>query len=187
MWLAACSSNSTGPAPGVARSTLLVLPMTAAGTAATPLDQVFMFRNKALAQFEVIFSDSVHTVFADLTFPPHSVPFNGDTTLADTSTITVTVSVTPGSFEFTIGPPTLGFNSAGGPTIALRYGAFGDLSVFSQSARYASAADYSQALELWFEKTTDHWVEGRNSSHTGASIVSSGLDAPGHYFLAAPK
>jgi len=183
--LVGCSAGSTtGAEPGVPRSSLLGLPMTAA---VTPLDQVIVFKNNALAQVSMTFNDSAHTVFADLDFPPHSVPFRNDTTLADTSTITVTVSITPGTFEFTIGPSSLGFNTAGGPTIAVHYGAYSDSSVYTQSGRYASASAFSQALELWLERATDHWVEGRNSSHTGSGIVSSGLDAPGHYLLAAPK
>lgn len=185
--VAACTSSSTGPAPGVARSTLLVLPMTAAGTAVTPLDQLITFQNNSLADLKVTFNDGGHTLFADFTFPPHSVPFRNDTTLADTSTISVTVSVNPGTFEFTVGPPSLGFNTAGGPTVSVSYAAYDSLDVFSQSSRYANSSAYSQALALWFEKTADHWIEGRNSGHSGVDTVSSGLDAPGHYFLAAPK
>lgn len=183
MLVAACSSSSSGPAPGVPRASLVVLP----DTGPTPLDQAFLFKNNQLYQGTVVFNDSLNTVFADFTFPPHSVPFRNDTTLADTSLITVVVSVTPGTFEFTLGPSTLGFNAAGGPTVTVHYAAYSDLSVYSQSTRYATATAYSQALELWFEKTTDHWVEGRNSSHTGTSLISSGLETPGHYLLAAPK
>lgn len=110
-----------------------------------------------------------------------------DTLLCDTCTIAVTVSVTPGTYEFTLGPSTLVFNQTGEPIVEMTYGTYGDASVYTASSRYASASAFLQALGIWHERSLDNWVLGRNSAHTGVASVSTALEGPGTYLLAAPK
>jgi hypothetical protein len=183
--IAACGKDTTGPLPGVARADLLAVAMF---DSAPPFSHNFVsFKKNQLTTFQVKHSDSTQTVLATFTFAPFSIVSRNDTVLADTSTIIVTIDFTPGDYEFTVGPAGLGFNVSSEPTVEVSYGRYGDLSVYTQSARYASAQQFSAAAELWRERTTDHWVMGRNSAHTGLTTVASALESPGHYLLAAPK
>jgi len=101
--------------------------------------------------------------------------------------VTVTVSVASRLYGFTVGPPDLGFNLAGTPTVVVSYGRYGDRSVFDSSAKYASPAEFESALALWRELAPDVWNPARNSAHTGSGTIASGLDFPGAYLIAAPK
>lgn len=180
----ACSGGGTGPSQGVSRAALLAI---GRDTAAEPGGTLCTFKNNLLSHCQITHSDSVHTVFADFTFFPHSIVSRNDTLLSDTSTIALTMTVTPGAYEFTIGPAGVVFNETSEPTAAISFGTFGDPSVYTQSTRYASATAFIQALGLWHERTPDHWFLGRNSSLTGPSTVSSAIEGPGTYLLAAPK
>jgi hypothetical protein len=126
-------------------------------------------------------------VFADFTLFPHSIVSRNDTLLADTSTIVLTLTVSPGSYEFTIAPAGLVFNETNEPIAQVSFGTFGDPSVYTQSPKYASAPAFIQALGLWHQRTPDHWFLGRNSALTGPATVSSAIEGPGTYLLAAPK
>jgi hypothetical protein len=181
--LAACG-GTTGPSLGLPRSALLALAM---ADSADPIPTTCIFRNDRLENCNITFSDSVHTLFASLTFAPGSVVSRNDTLLADTSTIVITVSVTPGTFEMDIEPKTLVFNETGEPVAQVSFQRYADPSVYTQSSRYASAAAFEQALQLWRERTPDHWVEGRNSSHAGPTAVTSALEGPGSYLVGALK
>jgi hypothetical protein len=168
----------------VSRASLLALGLTPGGD---PSGTLCTFKVNALAQCVVRHSDSVHTVFATISFAPHSVVSRNDTLLCDTCTVVVTATVTPGAYQFTVGPASLVFNETGEPIAAVSFGTFGDASVYTQSSKYASAAAFLQALGIWHERSTDHWLLGRNSTHTGPSTVSAALEGPGNYLLAAPK
>lgn len=180
----ACGGNSTGPSQGVSRAALLAI---GRDTAAEPSGTLCTFKNNLLSHCEITHTDSVHTVFVEFTFFPHSVVSRNDTLLADTSTITLTLTVTPGAYEFTIAPARLVFNETNEPIADVSFGTYGDPSVYTQSAKYGSATAFIQALGLWHERTPDHWFEGRNSSLTGPSTVSGAIEGPGTYLLAAPK
>lgn len=156
-------------------------------TAAEPGGTLCTFKNNVLSHCQITHSDSVHTVFAQFTFFPHSVVSRNDTLLADTSTVVLTLTVSPGLYEFTIDPPALVFNETNEPTVDVSFGTYGDPSVYTQSPKYASAAAFIQALGLWHERTADHWFLGRNSALTGPATVSSAIEGPGAYLLAAPK
>lgn len=183
IFLAACG-NGSGPATGVARADLLAL---ARVDSAEPSPGTFVFKNNQLRTFQLVHSDSAHTVFATLTFTPRSIVSRNDTLLCDSCTVTVTAAITPLTYELTIGPPSLVFNSSGEPVLSVAYGQYGDSSVYTMSSRYSSATQFAQALALWHERSADHWVEGRNSAHTGTSTVTSALEGPGRVLLAAPK
>jgi hypothetical protein len=182
--LAACGGDGSGPTIGVARADLLAL---ARVDSAEPSSGTFVFKNNQLRTFQLTHSDSVRTVFASFTFTPRSIVSRNDTLLCDTCTVIVTVAVTPLTYELTVSPATLVFNSSGEPVLSLSYGRYGDSSVYTMSSRYGSATAFAQALGVWHERSPDKWVLGRNSAHTGASTVTSALEGPGRVLLAAPK
>ncbi len=182
--LAACGRDGSGPGLGVARADLLAL---ARVDSAEPPPATFVFKNNQLRTFQVTHSDSSTTLFARLSFFPRSVVSRNDTLLCDTCTVIVTVAVTPGSYEFTIGPAGLVFNQAGEPVMTVSYNRYGDPSVYTSSPRYASAAAFIQALGLWHERALDRWVLGRNSTHVGPDSITSAVEGPGRFLLAAPQ
>lgn len=182
--LAACGGGTTGVDTGLTRSALLAL---ARFDSAEPNSPFCQFKNNVLTMCQIRHSDSVNTVFASITFAPHSIVSRNDTLLCDTCSVVVTVTLTPGSYQFDVGPGSLVFNQTSEPVATISFGRYGDPSVYTQSSRYASAAAFEQALELWRERTPDHWVEGRNSSHSGPTAVTSALESPGSYLVAAVK
>ena len=146
-----------------------------------------LVHNNVLNQFTISHSDAMSTVFATFAFPPHSIVAVGNVLACDTCTVSVTVVLTPGQYGFTLGPAALVFNLSGEPTGSISYGTYGDPSVYTQSSRYATASAYEQALVLYRENTPDHWLPGLNSSHAGVSTVSSAMETPAAYLIAAPR
>lgn len=183
--VAACGGGTTGVDTGIPRSALLALARVDSAEPVNPA--ACTFHVNQLFTCAITHSDSVHTAFASLTFSPHSIVSRNDTLLCDTCTVVVSVTLTPGSYQLEIGPATLVFNQSGEPVATISFGRYGDPSVYTQSSRYASAAAFEQALELWRENTPDHWLEGRNSTHTGPTTISSALESPGSFLVAAPK
>ncbi len=183
--LAACGGGTTGVDTGLPRSALLALARFDSAEPSSPASCVF--HNNQLFTCSITHSDSVHTLFASIQFTPHSIVSRNDTLLCDTCTIAVTVALTPGSYQLEFGPASLVFNQTGEPVATVSFGRYGDPSVYTQSSRYASAAAFEQAVELWRERSPDHWVEARNSSHSGPTAVSSALESPGSYVVAAVK
>jgi len=185
--LAAACGGGTGPADrGVPLSALLVLPRLDVDS--EPGNPVTLpYHNNALNDFTIRHTDNASTLFASLTFLAHSIVSVNNVVLADTSTVLIGVTLTSGLYMFTLAPPAMVFNIAGEPTVTVVYSKYGDLSVYSQSSKYASAAAYEQALGLWRELSANHWVPGRNTGHIGVDTVASALEAPGRYVIAAPK
>jgi hypothetical protein len=184
--LAGCSHDGTGSSQGVPLASLLVLPRQDS-TFAPSSPVTLLVRNNVLNPFTINETDAASTVFATLTFAPHSTVTVGNTLVCDTCTVRVGVTLAPGQYGFTLGPATLGFNLSGEPTASISYGTYGDLSVYSQSSRYPNQSAYEQALVLYRENTPDHWLPERNSSHSGAFTVSGALETPSRYVLAAPR
>lgn len=181
---AACSQSPTGPGPGLHRNQLLALARDDSG----PFSPViFSFHNNQTVNFPVLESDSAATILATLHFSFQSIVSRNDSILADTSTVAVSFAALPGEFGFTVGPSTLFFNTAGSPTVDISYTRYANFTVFDSSSRYATAQAFEQALELWYEYGADEWQPTRNSTHSGASVVSSALEQPGAYILAARK
>jgi hypothetical protein len=181
---AACAKDPTGGVPlGTPRSGLLALAHFDSFPPPSPVSVNLTVNT--LKQVTIQHSDSLGTAFLSFTFTPHSVVFRHDSTLADTSTVTVTVTIAPGGYEFTFGPAYLGFNLSSKPTVTVSYTRYANPAVFDSSSRYASAGAFEQALGLWFERLPDRWFEEGNA-HTGQT-VSAALEAPGRYLLAAPK
>jgi len=185
--LAAACGGGTGPADrGVPLSALLVLPRLDVDS--EPGSPVFLaYKNNLLNNFTISHTDNGHTVFASLTFASHSIVSVNNVGLADTSTVSLGVTLTSGLYMFTLAPPAMVFNIAGEPTVTVVYSKYGDFSVYTQSPNYASAAAYEQALGLWRELSADHWVPGRNTGHVGANAIASALESPGRYVIAAPR
>ncbi|HXJ30261.1 MAG TPA: hypothetical protein VNG35_06460, partial [Gemmatimonadales bacterium] len=163
--LAACGGGTTGVDTGLPRTALLALARFDSTPPANPT--ICAFHNNVLSTCTIRYSDSVNTLFATINFSPHSIVSRNDTLLCDSCTVAVSVTLTPGSYEFAVGPASLVFNQTGEPVATVSFGRYDDPTVYTQSSRYASAAAFVQALELWRERTPDHWVEGRNSSHSG--------------------
>ncbi|MGH7537814.1 MAG: hypothetical protein ACREMF_04205 [Gemmatimonadales bacterium] len=180
----ACGGETSGPGLGVPRAELLGL---ARVVSAEPSPAFCVFKNNVASSCQLTHTDAVRTMFAAFAFAPHSVVSRNDTLFCDTCTIIVTATVAPGSYEFTVGPASLVFNQAGEPVVAVSFARYGDPSVYTQSPRYASAAEFTQAVQLWRERAPDRWVLGRNSGHTGPTTVTSALEAPGTFLIAAPK
>ncbi|OLC72766.1 MAG: hypothetical protein AUH78_15455 [Gemmatimonadetes bacterium 13_1_40CM_4_69_8] len=185
MLLAGCGKDSTGTQQGVPLSSLLVLPRQ--DSIFAPGDVRVFVHNNLLSTFTINESDPLNTLFAAFTFAPHSIVAAGNTLVCDTCTVSVSVTLTPGQYGFTLSPAALVLNLSGEPTVSVSYGTYGDLSVYTQSPRYANPADYDQALVLYRENTPDHWLPGRNSGHSGAATVSGALETPSRYVLAAPR
>ncbi len=183
--LAACGGGTTGVDTGLPRSALLALARFDSAEPSSPASCVF--HNNQLFTCSITHSDSVHTLFASIEFTPHSIVSRNDTLLCDTCTIAVTVALTPGGYQLDVGPASLVFNQTGEPVATVSFGRYGDPSVYTQSSRYASAAAFEQAVELWRERTPDHWVQGRNSAHSGQFAITSALESPGSYLVAALK
>ena len=185
--LAAACGGSTGPADeGVPLSALLVLPRLDTDSEPNP-PVYFTYRNNVLNTFFLSHTDNGRTLFAKLDFASHSIVSVNNVVLAETSTVFIGVTLTSGQYLFTLAPPAMVFNISGEPTVTVVYSKYGDLSVYSQSSKYASAAAYEQALGLWREVSADHWVPGRNTGHIGVDTVASALESPGRYVIAAPK
>jgi len=187
MVVAACGGGGTGPGDhGVPLSTLLVLPrLDLDSEPGSPV--TLTYKNNLLNNFTISHTDNAGTRFASLTFPSHSIVSVNNVVLADTSTVFIGVTLISGQYMFTLAPPAMVFNISGEPTVTIVYSKYGDLSVYGQSPKYASAAAYEAALGLWREVSADRWVPGRNTGHLGVDTVASALEAPGRYVIAAPR
>ena len=152
-----------------------------------PNASVFPVKNNLTVTYTWRHTDSAQTTFATFQFLPKSIALSNGLFVCDTCTVFVAVSWSPVAYGFTIGPPTLVFATANSPVVTVSYGAYGDLSVYDSSTTYATPTAFSQALGLWFERTPDGWIAGRNSTHTGPTAVTSALEGTGTYLLAAPK
>ncbi|HWZ28138.1 MAG TPA: hypothetical protein VNX15_06245 [Gemmatimonadales bacterium] len=182
LFLAACHS-STGPGGGLHRADLLAL---ARSDSADPIDQALVFRNNQTVSITWVNSDSSQSTYAVFHVIPQSVRARNDTLLADTSTVTLTVSATPGVFGFTLTPATVVFNIAGPPGVDISYAQYADFSVIDSSpSKYPNPAAFAQALKLYYEYAPDQWraLNTGNASNVAASTLSQ----PGVYLLAAPK
>jgi hypothetical protein len=181
----ACGAGSdVGGPTGTPRDALLVLPRT---DTAPPPARVFAVRNDRLETFRIEHGDAAGTLFAEFRFTPRSIVRANGLLVCDTCTVLVTVTPLPGLYGFTVGPTHLVFNAAGSPTVSVFYGTYGDLSVHDSSARYPTAADYSAALAVWYERSGGQWDEERNSAHQSATVMASAIDAPATHLLAALK
>ena len=181
----ACGGGTTGVDTGLPRTALLALARFDSAPPNSPA--TCLFHNNVLFTCTVTYSDSAHTLFASINFSPHSIVSRNDSLVCDTCAVGVSVTITPGSYAFEIGPPSLVFNQTGEPVLTVSFSRYADPTVYTQSSRYASPAAFEQALELWRERTPDHWVEGRNSSHSGPTAVVGALESPGSYLLGALK
>lgn len=180
---AACGGGTGGGPSGVARADLLALGRDTASP--PPTVTVRTLSNKTLNTVRIEHADS--TLFLELQFPPHTVLHANGAAVCDSCLYTVSISVSPGEYAFTISPSDLVFRLSSTPVVTVQYGTYGDLSVYSQSSRYASPSDFDQALALWFQRSPGAWVEERNSTHAGPGVITSGIDAPGAHLIAALK
>ena len=182
---AACHNDVTAPTIGVPRASLLALARV--DSVNPPARSTFLVKNNQLNSFQIVHSDGSQTLFAQFNFPARSIVQANGLLVCDTCTTAVTVTITNGLYSFTVAPASLIFDIAGEPTVTVSYGVYGDLSVYSQSTKYATTEAYSDSLQLWRENTPDHWVRGRNSGHIGSFQIESALETPGNYLIAAPK
>ncbi len=184
--LAGCGGDGGSGPGGTPRTALLALARVDS-TFAPAATSVFPVKNDVLGTFLIRQRDPAQTLFAEFTFPARSITHVNGLLVCDTCTVLVSVALTPGTYGFTVSPATLVFRLSSTPTVRLTYGQYGDLSVFDSSARYATAAAFEQALELWFERETDAWVASRNSTHPAAMTIRSAVDQPGAHLIAALK
>ena len=128
----AARGGGTGPAErGVPLSALLVLPRVDSIYAPSP--GLFDYHNNALNTFFIRHPDGSNTLFATYSFTSHSIVSVNNVILADTSTVLLTVTLTPDVYGFGVSPAGMVFNSAGEPTVTVAYGTYGDFSVYRQS------------------------------------------------------
>lgn len=182
---AACGSGGAGPGSGVTRADLLALARIDSFN--PPPATVRTLNNSTLNTVTIVHPDGGSTLFAEFQFPAHSVLFANGAAVCDSCLYTVSISVTPGLYGFTLTPADLVFRLSSTPTVTVGYATYGDLSVYAQSPRYPSAAAFEQALALWYERTpgAGAWVEGRNSGHIGPATIASAIDVPGQHLIAA--
>jgi len=180
--LAACHT-STGLSSATHRAGLLAL---ARSDAADPNVLTMTFKNNQTVSFTWINADSAGTTLAVFHFFPQSVRSRNDTILADTSTVQLTATVTPGVFGFTIAPASVVFNIAGSPTVDVSFASYADFSVADSSpSKYPTSQAFARALKLWYEFGSDQWQA--QSTGVTDTLASSALSQPGLYLLAAPK
>ena len=182
----ACATDGGGGPSGVTRSDLLALARNDSGVAPPPVT-IRTLSNKVLNTVTITHTDSVQTAFLEIQLPAKSVLFANGATVCDSCNYSISITLTPGGqYAFTIGPADLVFRLSSTPVVTVRYAApFGDLSVYTQSPRYATPGEFDQALALWYERSPAKWVEGRNSSHTTATTIVSAIDEPGPHLIAA--
>lgn len=183
--MTACATDGGAGPSGVTRADLLALARI--DSANPPAVTIRTLSNKVLNTVTITHTDSIQTAFLEIQLPAKSVLYANGAAVCDSCLYSITITVTPGGqYAFTIGPADLIFRLSSTPVVTVRYAPpFGDLSVYTQSSRYATAQEFEQALALWYERSPAQWVEGRNSSHTSASTIVSAIDEPGPHVIAA--
>jgi hypothetical protein len=180
--LAGCAGSDGGGPVGTPRSSLRVLPRS---DTTPPPARTFAVRNHQVQTFHFEHTDGMGTLFAEFRFTPHSIVQAGGLPVSVTCTVLVTATLLAGLYGFTIGPSDLVSSSSGSPTVRPSHGLYGELSVHDSTTRCPTAADYSAALAIWYERAPDLWQDGRNSAHESPTVVASALDAPITHLLAA--
>ena len=178
----ACHGNATDPGL-TPRTALLAL---ARKDSVNPTALSFTVQVNRLDVDTLKHSDADGTIFAIFTFTPLSLLSQNGVTLADTATVTVTVTPTSGVYGFTLGPASLAFDVAGRPTVQVSYLHYVDRTVYDSAGQYADFRGFELALRLWRQRGPDDWVSESDAAPTGATVAAP-LDAPGSYLVAAPK
>ena len=177
-----CHDHATGPEL-TPRTALLAL---ARQDTVNPTALSFTVQVNRLEVDTLKHSDAGGTVFAIFTFTPLSLLSQNGVILADTATVTVTVTPTSRVYGFTVGPASLAFDVAGRPTVRVSYVRYVDRTVYDSAGHYPDFPTFEQALRLWRQRGPDDWVSEGDAAPSG-STVAAPLDAPGSYLVAAPK
>src|SRR5437660_615466 len=77
--------------------------------------------------------------------------------------------------------------SASAPTVTFFYGRYGDFSASRAGTRYASSAEFAQALGLWREELLDRFAPVLGSGSAGTDAVGGPITATGNLLAAAPR
>ena len=179
---AACHDHAAGP-DLTPRTALLAL---ARQDAVNPTALSFTVRVNRLAVDTLRHSDAGGTIFAIFTFTPLSLLSQNGVPLADTATVTITVTPLSRVYGFTVGPASLAFDVAGRPTVQVSYLHYADRTVYDSAGHYADFSAFELALRLWRQRGPDDWVSESDVAPAGATVAAP-LDAPGSYLVAAPK
>src|SRR5205814_656667 len=123
-------------------------------------------------------SDAGGTSFAICTFTPLSLLSRNVVPLADTATVTITVTPLSRVYGFTVGPANLAFDVAGRPTVQVSYLHYADRTVYDSAGHYADFPAFELALRLWRQRGPDDWVSASDVAPAGAAVAAP-WDAPG--------
>jgi hypothetical protein len=178
----ACHGGATGPGL-TPRTALLAL---ARRDTANPTALSFTVKVNQLDVDTLKHTDADGTIFAIFTFTPLSLLSQNGVPLADTATVTVTVTPASGLYGFSVGPATLAFDIAGRPTVKVSYVRFADRTVYDSANHYADFSAFELAVRLWRQRGPDDWISASDAAPNG-STVAAPLDAPGSYLVAARK
>ncbi|PYP18481.1 MAG: hypothetical protein DMD52_02025 [Gemmatimonadetes bacterium] len=178
----ACHGNATGPGL-TPRTALLAL---ARRDTVNPTALSFTVKVNRLDVDTLKHTDAGGTTFAIFSFTPFSLLSQNGVILADTATVTVTVTPASGVYGFTIGPATLAFDLAGRPTVKVSYVRYADRTVYDSASHYADFSAFELALRLWRQRGPDDWISESDAAPSGATVAAP-LDAPGSYLVAALK
>ena len=178
----ACHGGATDPGL-TPRTALLAL---ARKDSVNPTALSFTVQVKRLDVDTLKHSDTDGTIFAIFSFTPFSLLSQNGVILADTATVTLTVTPTSGVYGFAVGPANLAFDVAGRPTVKVSYVRYVDRTVYDSAGHYPDFPTFEQALRLWRQRGPDDWVSESDAT-PGGSTVAAPLDAPGSYLVAAPK
>jgi hypothetical protein len=153
---------------------------------APPAETVWV-SNSRRTIVRIIHPDNFNTLYLELTFPAQSLESLNGVPLSSTDSLEVTIVPRQGQYGFDLSPSGIEFNPGSEPTAVFSFSVYGDASVGTSSATYASSADYVAALDIWNQVTVDQWQIASDSRSTGVDEVGASVETSGRFVLAAPR
>jgi hypothetical protein len=183
---AAACGDVVSPGGGtVPTADLVTLPL---GSTAPPVaSATFWVSNRTPVVRTLRHSDPQLNPYIELRFPAGCLSRLNGVQLTVTDSVLVTVDPLPGGYGFTLSPSGLEFTLSSTPTVTFFFARYADLSVADTVPTFADRAAYAAALDVWEEVTVDRWRIARGSSAVGVDEISSAVDAPGQFRLAASR
>lgn len=181
----ACGDVATPPDLSVATSDLVFLAQTASAPAPGPTS--FWVSNAHLTVQTLVHSDAFSTTYVELRFPPGTLSSLNGAALTTQDSVLVTAQPLAGQYGVAVAPAGLVFTLEATPTVTFFYARYGDPSVADSAPRYPSRSAYLAALGVWRQNAQGRWLVAKGSSAGGLDEVSSGLDTPGTYAVAARR
>jgi len=129
--------------------------------------------------------DAFNTTFARVSFPVGSLTSIAGRTPGPDDSVLVTIQPQAGVYGLILLVDAT--FSASAPTVTFFYGRYGDFSASRAGTRYASSAEFAQALGLWREELLDRFAPVLGSGSAGTDAVGGPITATGNLLAAAPR